>query len=466
MVASPEPLAVTGVTLIDGRGGSPRADTTVLVRDGRIEAVGAAAQVPVDGRVTVIDGRGRWLIPGLVDLHVHVNNCGAESLPLWLANGITTIRDIGGDIESQITWRSELADGTRTGPRLFTYGPMIDGAPSGFGMAPAGGFERLWSEVAGPEEGIAEVDRLLAAGVDGLKLYQLLPLDTLRAMLRHVDGRVPVTGHLTRARASDAVAAGINCLEHNFVTPFNDVCLPEDRTSDGSGWQTPGFILKVHEGWSRADLGAAHVRRFVETLASSGVFYDPTMTWGTAALALEEAEEEGGERYVSPTMRRRREMQAQRAQSAARAGGPPPTGDPALLLASAERQVEFVGRLIEAGVAVTAGTDTGALAGIPGFTLHRELRWLVRAGMSPKATVETATRRAAEALRRADDQGTIGAGQRADLLILDADPTTDIRNTRRIHRVVKDGHVYDPVDLLAEYEREVAASGVVGMVER
>jgi imidazolonepropionase-like amidohydrolase len=453
-------LAITNVTLLDGSGAAPLADATVLVRDGRVEFAGPSSRVDsLDGRTT-IDGRGRWLVPGLVDMHVHVDNCGAESLPLWLANGITTIRDIGGNVESQIALRAELAAGTRVGPRLFTHGPLIDGAPSGFGLAPAGGFDRLWVEVDGPDAGIAEVDRLLAAGVDGLKLYQGLPVDTLRAMLLRVDGRVPVTGHLTRTRASDAIAAGINCLEHNFVTPYNDICHPEDRTPDGWGWHNPAFIPKVHEVWSRADLNSASVRRFVESIVASGVYYDPTMTWGTAALALEETDEEGGERYVSPTMRRRREAQAQRLRAVAEARGnaPPAPPDNGLLHASAERQVEFVGRLIEAGAAVLAGTDTGALQGIPGFTLHRELRWLVRAGMSPKAALETATGRAAQALRRADDQGTIRPGRRADLLVLDADPTADIRNTRRIHRVIKDGTVYDPVALLAQYERDTAIS--------
>lgn len=457
MVASPDALAITHITLLDG-GGAPLSDATVLVRDGRIEFSGPSSQVSPLDRRTVIDGRGRWLTPGLVDMHVHVDNCGAESLPLWLANGITTIRDIGGNVESQIALRAELAAGTRVGPRLFTHGPLIDGAPSGFGLAPGGGFDRLWTEVDGPDAGVTEVDRLLAAGVDGLKLYQGLPVDTLRAMLLRVDGRVPVTGHLTRTRASDAIAAGINCLEHNFVTPYNDICRPEDRTPDGWGWHNPAFIPKVHEGWSRADLNAPAVQTLIASIVASGVYYDPTMTWGTASLALEETEGESGERYVSPTMRRRREAQAQRMRAAAeaRANGPAVATDSELLRASAERQLEFVGRLIGAGAAVLAGTDTGALQGIPGFTLHRELRWLVRAGMSPKAAIEAATARAALALRRADDQGTIRPGQRADLLVLDADPTADIRNTRRIHRVVKDGTVYDPVALLVQYERDTA----------
>ena len=460
MAAHPDPVAIEHVTLIDGSGAPTLADATILVENGRVHWAGPALRAPSAARHTAIDGRGKWAIPGLVDLHVHVANCGVETLPLWLANGVTTIRDIGGHTETQVRWRAELAAGTRLGPRLFTHGPMIDGAPSPFGRMPEGNFERLWSEVDGPEAGEAEVDRLLALGVDGLKFYQMLPPGPLRAMLRRVDGRVPVTGHLTRTRASEAIGAGINCLEHNFVTPYNDVCRPEDHTPEGWGWHTPGFIPKIHEGWSRADLDAPYVRQFVELLAGSGVYYDPTMTWGTAPLAVEQTDEERGEQYESPTMRRRRELQAQRLQAAAAQGqgrGAVAPGDPALLQASAERQVEFVSRLIEAGAAVMAGTDTGALQGVPGFTLHRELRWLVRAGMSPKAMIETATRRAAEALRRADDQGTIAAGQRADLVVLDADPLADIRNTRRIHLVMKDGRLYDPATLFAEYERAVSA---------
>jgi imidazolonepropionase-like amidohydrolase len=461
MVATSRALAIEHVTLIDGRGGPPLADATVVFRDGRVQHAGAAARLPIPQDSERLDGRGRWLIPGLVDLHVHVTNCGAESLSLWLANGITTVRDIGGNAEWLVQLRGELASGERTGPRLFTHGPMIDGAPSGFRQAAQMGgaptFERMWAEVDGPDAAVAEVDRLLAAGVDGLKLYQLLPLEPLQAILRHVDGRIPVTGHLTRTRASDAIAAGINCLEHNFVTPYNDVCRPEDRTPDGSGWQVPGFILRVHEGWARADLDAPYVQAFIEQVVVSGVYYDPTMMWGTNALALEETEEQG-ERYLSPTMRRRREMQAEAARRAGRPPGPVQVGDDALLRASAERQTEFVSRLIAAGAAVMAGTDVGALPGIAGYSLHRELRWLVRLGMTPKQATETATRRAAEALRRADDQGTLAPGQRADAVLLDADPLADIRNTRRIHRVFKDGTAYDPAALLAEYERETAAA--------
>ena len=463
MAATARPLAIEHVTLVDGLGGPPLEDATLVFREGRVQHAGPTARVPVPEDCERLDGRGRWLIPGLVDLHVHIMNTGVESLPLWLANGVTTVRDIGGDAELLVRLRGEIASGARPGPRLFTHGPMIDGSPSGFRASAQvgvtqGTFQQMWSEVGSEADAVAEAERLLAAGVDGLKLYQLLPPESLRAILRHVDGRVPVTGHLTRTRASDAIAAGISQLEHNLVTPYNDVCRPEDRTPDGAGWHTPGFLLKVHEGWSRADLNAAHVQAFIEQIVASGVYYDPTLMWGTNALALEETEEEQGERYLSPTMRRRREMQAEAARHAGRPAGPPQAGDPALLQASAERQTEFVSRLIEAGAAVVAGTDVGALPGIAGYSLHRELRWLVRLGMRPQQAIETAARRAAAALRRADDQGTLAPGQRADAVLLDADPLAEIRNTRRIHWVFKDGVTYDPAALLAEYERETAAA--------
>lgn len=441
-------LAIRNATLIDGTGADPLPGATVLLSGERIVAAGPGTQVEVPDGVEVLDGTGRWLVPGLVDLHVHVNNCGPEAFALWLANGVTTIRDIGGDIASLIPWRAELAAGKRTGPRLFTHGPMIDGAPSPFGRMPGGAFGQMWTEVDSPAAGITEAERLLAAGVDGLKLYQMLPPETAVAIIRHVDGRVPITGHLTATHASEAICAGINHLEHNFVTPYNEICRAEDRTAPGAGWQTPGFIAGVHAGWARADFDAPHARAFIELMAESRVYFNPTMTWGTNALALAETEEEQGERFLPPVMRQRRADQERRMHELAERGQTPPQPDPGLLRASAEKQLEFVSRLIEAGALVMAGTDTGALPGIPGFTLHRELRWLARAGMAPMTIIARATRVAAEALRRADDQGTIRPGRRADLLVLDANPLADIRNLRRIHRVVKDGRLYDPVALL------------------
>jgi hypothetical protein len=336
---------------------------------------------------------------------------------------------------------------------------MLDGIPSGFRVTAATAFDGTWRELDGSVAAEAEVDRLLAAGVDGLKLYQMLPPESVHAVLRRVDGRVPVTGHLTRTRASEAVAAGIAGLEHNFVTPYNDICRPEDRTPEDAGWHTRGFITQVHQGWSRADLDAPHVRAFIDLLVQSRVCHDPTMTWGTAAIAFDETEDERGERYLSPTMRARQSEQEERIRATvARGGSPALPPDPALLRASAERQMEFVGRLHDAGGLVMAGTDAGALAGIPGFSLHRELRWLVRAGLSPLDALTRATHCAAEALRRAGDQGSIRPGRRADLVLLDADPLSDIRNTRAIHRVIKDGRFYDPAALLATYEHDVAAN--------
>lgn len=447
MPLPPLSLAIQNVTLIDGTGAPPRPRTTVLIAAKRIVAVGPEAAIPIPPGTETLDATGRWLIPGLTDMHVHVNLCGEEAFPLWLANGVTSIRDIGGNVPAQVPWRAELAAGTRPGPRLFIYGPMIDGAPSTFAGEPGGTFEQLWSEVDSPEAGIAEIDRLLAEGVDGFKFYQNLPVHSLRPMLAHVGGRVPVTGHLCATFASDAIRARIACLEHNMLTPFNDVCRPEDRTPPGWTMRTPGFWAKVHEGWARANLAAPHARAFIELLAAAGTAYDPTASLGTNGLALEETDEESGQAHITPALRATRERNAARARAA---GAPPPQPDPALLRASAERQMEMITRVHEAGGVVVAGTDTGAVQPlIPGFSLHRELRWLVRAGLTPLEAITAATGRAAAVLRRADDQGTVRPGRRADLVVLDADPLADIRNTRRIHRVVKDGRLYDPAALLA-----------------
>src|SRR3712207_6731724 len=112
-------LAIRGATLIDGTEAPPLPEATVLIAGERIAAVGPSARVPVPEGAEVLEAAGKWLIPGLVDMHVHGNNCGVEALPLWLANGVTTIRDIGGDIARLIPLRGELAEGARIGPRLL-----------------------------------------------------------------------------------------------------------------------------------------------------------------------------------------------------------------------------------------------------------------------------------------------------------------------------------------------------------
>lgn len=447
--------AITGGSLWDGTGSPAQPGATVLVEGDRVLAAGPSVVVPAGA--TRIDATGKTIIPGLIDMHVHVMLCGEDSLFGFLGTGITTVRDLGSAPAVTLPMRDELAAGKRIGPRLFVYGPMLDGTPPIFGGRPPGQVPpepnaMTWlSEDAA--EGVANVRRLLDLGVDGIKLYAGLRPDLVKPMLGAVDGRVPVTGHLGRTWASEAIALGINCLEHVHATCYQDVVLPEDRhgREDGNGAR-PNYWSWLSEGWSRADLNAVHVRHFIDQIVSSGTVLSPTTVLATGGMATTEAAQEPGIRWrprqMSERMARAQEERARRGI----AGAIPPV-DPVVGNRALANELEFLRLVHEAGGTIVPSTDVGAAPlQVPGFSLHRELELLVRAGISPPAVLQGATLRAARTLRRDADLGTVEAGKLADLLIIDGDPLAEITATRRIVSVMKDGKLYDPAAVLARID--------------
>ena len=295
------------------------------------------------------------------------------------------------------------------------------------------------------EDAVLAVKEHLAAGVDAIKLYTTLPLDSLRRCIHEVAGRVPVTGHLGRTLSSEAMEAGINGLEHAILTPYNDLAPEELRTAPGEVMMTPGFWGKVLEGWLQTDLSSERARRWIDLLVERDVSFCPTLTVLPGADEPDEEEL----RYVPGFRKLQQDREGMREAA----------GRPAAAPASRERlhQVraklqELVERVHRAGGRVVAGTDTGVMASIaPGFGLHRELAHLAGAGLSNMDVLRAATARAAEAIRR-DDLGTVEAGKQADLLLLRRDPLQDVGALRDIHRVIHNGRVFDPDELLAGVE--------------
>jgi hypothetical protein len=454
-------LLIEDVTLIDGTGAAARPSMSVLIEDGRIMRIASSAAINAPDGVQRIDGRGKWLLPGLIDMHVHVALVGEESLPLWLGAGITTVRDVGGDIAALLPLRDAIAHGERLGPRVMSYGPMLDGDPPIF----AGGFSNLTWINRTVDEGIQAIDRLLAAGVDGIKLYAGLRPEFVRAMIRRVDGRVPVTGHLSRTWASEAVDAGINCLEHVHATVYQDVAPPSFRheRERGNGY-IPTYWTWLSHGWAAADLDAPYVRTFVEKLVAHDICLSPTTVLATGGMATSDALADPAlPVYTTPTMRQRREQQAQRmAEVRARleAEGRTPAAPETLAPGEGERalahELAFLRMVHEAGGTVTPSTDVGAAPNqVPGFSLHQELALFVRAGFSPLETLHAATGKAARVLRR-PDIGVVAPGKIADLILLDADPLADIANTRSVSTVIRAGKSYDAQALLAGVREEFA----------
>ena len=430
MNATPEPLTIRDVTLIDGTGAPPVAGATIVIEDGRIVAAGAANGTPESAEV--IDGRGLWAVPGLIDTHVHIELVGAATLPLFLALGLTTIRDLGGAVDLLLEARRSLEDGV-DGPRLLFTGPMIDGEPPTF--------PTLVRPTPDPEAAARAVEEQLAAGADAIKLYTTLTPESLRRSIDQVAGRVPVTGHLGSTLSSEAMEAGINGLEHALLTPYNDLAPEELRTAPGETMMSPGFWAKMNKGWAQVDLASEQTRRWIDLVVEHDVSFCPTLTVAPGAGDEPNADEL---RYAPRVAERWLEATSQR--EALRL--PPEARERALQLRA--KLQELVGQVHRAGGRVVTGTDTGAVRSlVPGFSLHRELALLAGSGFSNMDALRAATARAAEALWR-DDLGTIETGKQADLLLLRNDPLQDLGALRDIHRIVLGGRVLEPEALLAQ----------------
>ena len=435
----PDALFIRDVTLIDGTGAPPVQGAAIAIENGRIAAAGPVARVTPPEGAEVIDGRGRWAVPGLIDTHMHLELVSRDALPVYLALGVTTIRDLGGDIDFLVETRRMLDEGL-VGPRLLFTGPMVDGVPPTW---PA-----LVRSTPDAESAVRAVQEHLDAGADAIKLYTTLRPDALRRCVEHVAGRVPVTGHLGATRASEAMAAGINGLEHALLTPYNDFVPEELRTTPEETMSTPGFWAKMNQGWLKADFSSDEAQRWIALLVERDVSFCPTLTVLPGAGDEPDPDEL---RYVPRVAERW--LEATRQRELLR-----PTPE-MLEWARKVRAIlqDLVRRVHEAGGRIVSGTDTGAVRSlVPGFALHRELSFLSGAGLSNMDVLLAGTARAAEALWR-EDLGTIERGKQADVLLLRRDALVDVGALRDIERVILAGRAFDPAALLAQARR--AAEG-------
>ncbi len=442
------PLAVTGATLIDGTGAPPLPEATVVIEGGRFSRVGPAATTPLPEGAAVLDARGKFLIPGLVDMHVHVGPPQDEHLPLFLAAGVTTVMDLGGQVADLQGYRAAVTSGTRLGPRLYFAGPLLEEGE------PYAGFAHM-SYRFDPARVEEEVDRLADAGVDGIKLYVTVRPETARRAAARAHARgLPVFMHQQATWGAQAAEAGVDCLEHLMV--LGDLAPADQRPAD------PGRMTPFeYGGWMwrwlpDLDPHAPSVRHLLERLVAAGTALDPTLVLFASrpgALGDDVGDTTMDNPETTPLLpllpagvaQQLVSRWAERRRAAAAASD-----------AARERTrrawatlLEIVGTFHRMGGTVLAGTDCPNVAIVSGYSLHRELELLVRAGLSPLEAIRAATRRPAEVLGKTDVFGAVVPGLAADLLVLSADPLTDIRHTRRIERVVARGQVYRPEDILA-----------------
>jgi imidazolonepropionase-like amidohydrolase len=444
-------ILLKNARLIDGLRDTPLPNASVLIDGERIAAVHPGEIPPPDG-ADVIDLAGKTVTPGLIDTHVHTVMVRDDGLKLFVANGVTSVRDCGARLELVSAIRDALRSGAKFGPRLYFCGPLLDGATSSL---PGTAGAVMTQNVPSPEAIPGIVKPILDGGADSLKLYFGLSPEMGAAIIRYADNRVPVTGHLGYMRASEAVAAGINGLEHISPSVFNDVCPAQLRFGAGTSMAGRQFVERLRAGWLGADFSAPGARRLIDEMARRQVAMGTTMSihW-LYRVGYDGAARDPDRKFILP------HNLAERRQ-AAQAKGKLSQPDWDLYLSrlgsdiveeekrALEKQQEFCRRLFEAGGLIVGGTD--AATGYPpaGFSLMRELELLSEAIGSMNA-LRAVTSQAAIALRKHNDIGAVAPGRFADLVVIDGDPIGDITTMRRIVTVYKGGKPYDPQAILRE----------------
>ncbi len=390
-------FAIVGARLIDGTGSPAIENATVIVRDGRILSAGATTGIPPGMRV--IHAEGRSLLPGLWEMHTHFS--GVEFGPALLAAGVTTARDCGGEFEFLTTVREKIDHDHALGPKLLLAGLIDAGGPLGFGLVDANT----------PAEGVHAVDVYADAKFDQVKVYTQLKPDVLKAIADEAHKRgITVTGHVPAAiNAFEGIADGMDQINHlQFVT----------RAMNPDGAPYP------------VDLNSDRSKKLIALLKERQIVVDPTAGWGEMAGHPKQT----GVSTFEPGINAAPDTLAARFRSM----GVPPA-DTAAFHQRMETNLKVIHALYEAGVPIVAGSDTGLI----GYGLDRELEWYVQAGMTPMAALQSATIAAARAMKMDAEVGTIEAGKRADLVIVEGNPLTNISNLRRVVSVVKDGRMYD-----------------------
>ncbi len=417
------PIAITHVNVIDGADSVARADQTVVIRGNRIESIDPAGAARVPARALIIDGRRKFLLPGFWDMHVHTSiNGGREILALYVANGVTGVRDMAGDWPTLTSWRSEIARGTLIGPRIVASGPYLEG-----GDVPV---PHLL--VRTPEEARAGVDSLVRLGVDFVKVHGQLTRETFFAIARRARERgIDFAGHVPRVvGAADASDSGQRSIEHLLA-------IPAPCTMAESIALRPRFTVQGALGRCSSESLAPLYARFVR----NETWVTPTFT-AQVEVASWPGHQVPGDSLACYLPKSLRDFVA---KIFPMPDGVPPGADSAGRAMFTKRLAQ-VAAMQRAGVHVLTGTDAPLRNSPPGFGLHEEMRLLARGGMSPIEIIRAATLEPARYFRMLDSAGTVATGKLADLVLLDADPLRDIGNTRRIVAVIANGRLYDATD--------------------
>jgi imidazolonepropionase-like amidohydrolase len=409
-----ETLAIVGGTLIDGTGSAPVADSAVLIQKGRIVAAGPRALVKIPHGATKIDARGKTILPGLWDMHAHFEQ--VEWGPIYLAAGVTSVRDCGNEFEFITAVRDAVANGRGLGPRLLLAGVVDGTGPLALGV----------ERVDTPEQAKMWTDRYHDAGFQQMKIYSSVQLEELKVVAAEAHRLgMTVTGHIPEGlTAYQGVEAGMDQINHiEYVADIMRPPLPANATR-----------LDRLKAAGDFDVNSPEAKKAVSFLVEHGTVIDPTLALFELYAASSEkpvASFEPGIAKVSPELAEVLSFDA------------PPTPVTGLVQKATQKGIEVVGVLHRAGVPIVAGTDQA----VPGHSLHREIELYVQAGFTPMEAIQSATIVPARAMGLDKEVGTIEAGKRADVVILGANPLESIRNIRTVEFVVTNGVMYNSAEL-------------------
>ena len=416
-LAAAQMTAITNVTVIDPASGKVEASRTVLLSGKQIQAVQKATD-PLPAGARQINGKGKYLIPGLWDSHVHLSKAGRGSLPLFVANGVTSVRDMGSDLSEMQAWRSAMQAGTLLGPQIKTAGQILESRSNVERMKREATIEpvdRIRMPLANPEEARKAVATLVANGADHIKMRTTPDDATFLAVADECRRRnVPFTAH-SLAPLEEMIQARLSSVEHFAgLPPFDSLTAAQRRTLFGSMAQA-GLFMST-------------------TLAN--VYGSMLISYADSKKRMDDAQGklDPFRRYVCGYLVADWKEQVEEKKDS-------PYDAFQKVLPGLFRDLR---EMRESGVKFLAGTDVAVAFMYPGFSLHDELENLVKlVGFSPMEALRTATYHPAVFYGEQKKHGSIAAGQAADLVLLDENPLTDIRNTRKIAGVMVQGRWLD-----------------------
>ena len=407
-------LAIVGATLIDGTGAAPIPDSAVVIHNGRITAVGPRSKVKIPHDANVIEAGGKTILPGLWDMHAHFEQ--VEWGPIYLAAGVTTVRDCGNEFEFITAVRDAIAKGRGLGPRLLLAGVVDGTGPLALGV------ERVDS----PDQARMWVDRYHAAGFQQMKIYSSVKLENLKAVADEAHRLdMTVTGHVPEGlNAYQVIEAGQDQINHiQYIENIMRPALPASATR-----------AERRNAAANIDIHSPEAQKALSFLKEHHTVVDPTMALFelfTATTAKPPASFEPGINKI-PT-----ELAEQLTDVE------PPNENSALGEKVFQKEIEIVGALHRAGIPIVAGTDQS----VPGYSLHREMEIYVQAGFTPMEAIQAATIVPARAMGIERETGTVKKGKRGDLILINGDPLADIHNTRNVEYVITNGTMYHTAEL-------------------